>query len=78
MRKYSESDYNTGPLNLLNMERDLIQRALTKAEGSVKQACNLLKIPERTYYHLTHRHSIKREDFIGEKQLETENRTKIN
>jgi transcriptional regulator with GAF, ATPase, and Fis domain len=46
--------------HILRVEKKLIQRYLTEAEGNISQAARLANIPRRTFYRLLDKHGLKR------------------
>jgi DNA-binding NtrC family response regulator len=55
---YRESDYNTGELNLLTMEKRVIIKALKKTKGNKTEAANLLQINVKSIHNKVKQHSI--------------------
>ena len=66
-KTYTKEDYNTGPLNLLVVEKDFIIKAMSKTGGSIKQSALLLEISERSLHRKMPRHHIKRKYFLKPK-----------
>jgi len=58
MELYSNKDYNTGPLNLLRVEKLMIESALKRSEGVRAKAARALKISEKTLRDKIKRHGI--------------------
>lgn len=58
MEAYNSKDYETGPLNLLRVEKLMIQSALKRSQGIRAKAARSLKISEKTLRDKIKRHGI--------------------
>lgn len=58
MKPFEETDYNTGPLNLLMMEKRFIIEALKRAKCRQGKTSELLGLVPRTLYRKIIQHKI--------------------
>ncbi len=54
---YPESEYDTGPFNLLKGERGIIIKTLNQTD-TIKRASEILRVPTKTMYRKIVRHQI--------------------
>lgn len=57
LEPYVESEYNTGPYNLLRGERGMIVKTLNQTD-TIKRASNILSVSVKTMYRKIVRHQI--------------------
>lgn len=68
---YKQERCKTGPLNLLQMEKNFIIKAMSRVKGDVDKAAELLGILPITLERKMPRHYIKREYFIEKESINT-------